>query len=531
MNKSIIKDAGECLRRAWFGVREPVSKPPSAADELLSCYGKQVGIAARREFHNGVLIQAPSFAEALAETQRHLAYGTETLFEAAFLADGVAMKADVLQRNGMNFRLIEVKSGLHAEDYYEDIAVQIWVLNTIGIKAVPFLMLLDGSATLASPSLFKLILCAKEVEALMPGIHQRIEAIKAACRSNEWPKVPFTRACKNCDYVARCLPDLPEHGVFSLYRGGKKIDRLLSTGIRSLAQLPTGVKLSELQSRQVQSIRTGRPWVSPDLQQHLLSIRYPAYFLDFEAMAHPLPQYPGQRSYSTTPFQFSCHVVKSPNQAPEHRDFLATCPGDPRPAFAEALLKSVGIHGSIIVYTHYESTIIRSLAIDLPHLGQALLSLIPRIFDLHAVIRNHFYHARFFGSFSVKSILPVLVPELNYRDLAIQDGLGAVWVRHRILDAALPEAERQRLATDLRRYCEMDSLAMVKVFEALLRLANESSMAQAFRTVLKTYAAKHGITIQEAFNLAMTPDEAILRRKWGPMPDKYDPRSDDSHPD
>src|SRR5579862_1239490 len=121
MNKRIIQEAGECMRRGWFSLREPVSPQPSASDKLLSFYGEKVGLAARKEFPSGVLVAAPTFAAALAETHHHLACGTETLFEPAFSYAGVNMKADILRRNAdSGFDLIEVKAGLAAAEYLED---------------------------------------------------------------------------------------------------------------------------------------------------------------------------------------------------------------------------------------------------------------------------------------------------------------------------------------------------------------------------------------------------------------------------
>ena len=76
------------------------------------------------------------------------------------------------------------------------------------------------------------------------------------------PTVPFTRVCRDCDYLDECLPKLPQHNVFTLYRGGKLIDDLLASGITSLEQIPNGTKLTDLQHIQLASVKTGRPWIA-----------------------------------------------------------------------------------------------------------------------------------------------------------------------------------------------------------------------------------------------------------------------------
>jgi len=71
------------------------------------------------------------------------------------------------------------------------------------------------------------------------------------------------------------------------------------------------------------------------------------------------------------------------------------------------------------------------------------------------------------GSWSIKAVLPALVPELNYKDLdGVQDGGGAqlAWIEA----AKANKVEQQRVAKQLLEYCKLDTLAMVKIVDALL---------------------------------------------------------------
>jgi hypothetical protein len=49
--------------------------------------------------------------------------------------------------------------------------------------------------------------------------------------------------------------------------------------------------------------------------------------------------------------------------------------------------------------------------------------------DLLPVIRNHIYHPKFAGSYSIKNVLPALVPELSCQGMAVADGqqAGVAW--------------------------------------------------------------------------------------------------------
>lgn len=63
----------------------------------------------------------------------------------------------------------------------------------------------------------------------------------------------------------------------------------------------------------------------------------------------------------------------------------------------------------------------------------------------------------------------MVVPELSYRSLAVQNGMEAQVVWEKML--ACPDAaEKQRMVTQLRNYCHLDTLAMVKIHEALSSL-------------------------------------------------------------
>ena len=93
-----------------------------------------------------------------------------------------------------------------------------------------------------------------------------------------------------------------------------------------------------------------------------------------------------------------------------------------------------------------------------------------RLFDLLPVIRNGYYHPDFRGSFSIKNVLPVLVPGSGYGDLAISDGRTAA-VRYAQALKSEDVLERQRTFDDLRAYCARDTLAMIKLRAALTALA------------------------------------------------------------
>src|ERR1039458_2858132 len=80
-----------------------------------------------------------------------------------------------------------------------------------------------------------------------------------------------------------------------------------------------------------------------------------------------------------------------------------------------------------------------------------------RLWDLLPVVRNHVYHPAFAGSFSLKAVLPALVPELTYDGMAGQDA-GLAW--ESLLRGGLDQVERHKIKKALLDYCGQDTLAM-----------------------------------------------------------------------
>ena len=112
-----------------------------------------------------------------------------------------------------------------------------------------------------------------------------------------------------------------------------------------------------------------------------------------------------------------------------------------------------------------------------PGRSESLASIEDRLFDLLPVIRNGYYHPDFRGSFSIKNVLPVLAPGSGYGDLSISDGQTAA---ARYTQALKNEdaLERERMFDDLRAYCARDTLAMVKLREALTRIVAKPGQSE-----------------------------------------------------
>ena len=114
----------------------------------------------------------------------------------------------------------------------------------------------------------------------------------------------------------------------------------------------------------------------------------------------------------------------------------------------------------------YEHTMINALAAAPPDLKHDLRALNEQLWELLPVIRNDYYYPQFHGPFSIKKVLPMLVPGQDWSELEIRDGQAAA--------LAYEKARRERDSKALRAYCAQDTHAMVGLMEKLRELAMQA---------------------------------------------------------
>ena len=90
--------------------------------------------------------------------------------------------------------------------------------------------------------------------------------------------------------------------------------------------------------------------------------------------------------------------------------------------------------------------------------------------------RKHYYVKEMQGSYSIKYVLPALFPNepsLNYGSLEeVHNGTEASAAFARM--AMLPTQEQEKVRKNLLKYCGLDTLAMVRVWEKLREVAERN---------------------------------------------------------
>ena len=156
------------------------------------------------------------------------------------------------------------------------------------------------------------------------------------------------------------------------------------------------------------------------------------------------------------------------NGSLEHYEFLGTPPVDPRPAFIVELLARLEDSGSIIVWNQgFEMNRLREIARDFPVYASSVEPVLDRFIDLMVPFRRkHLYKPEMNGSYSLKAVLPALVPDLSYSDLEIQEGGTASETYESLYYGCDPDLIARK-RENLFKYCELDTLSMVRILKLL----------------------------------------------------------------
>jgi CRISPR/Cas system-associated exonuclease Cas4 (RecB family) len=483
LSKSRFIAGWQCLKRLYLEVHQP-ELAGELDEQSIAVFeqGHEVGRWAQNMFPGGVLIEAghEDVGKALQQTEQALT-GKEhpAVFEGAFTHDGILARVDILERRPRNkWRLIEVKSSTKLKDYYlYDVAIQRLILEGLGMKVVPCLMHLNREYVYDGKQyelekLFVIRDIADETAALGQDVKDLIREERRVLGKATPPDIKPGSHCTNpfgCEFYEVCNKPLPaDHISYLPGISAKKLEELSSRGIESIGKIPSNFPLAERQKRAWECARTGKPWFGKGLREALAGLHYPLYFMDFETLGVALPRYAGMSPYDQIPFQWSVHVQRKAGADLEHYEFLADDTIDPRREFARSLLQVIGKKGSILAYSSgFESGCLASLAEWLPQYKDEIENIQDRLWDPLPVIRAHVYDLAFRGSYSLKSVLPALVPGMSYDGMEVAEGNEAGLAWEKMIHAEAGSEERKKLRDALVAYCKQDTLAMLRLLEVL----------------------------------------------------------------
>lgn len=434
LNKTNLMAGLQCTKHLHLSIHHPEHVTQTVSPASIT--GVVVEEHAQREFPTGVMVRRfGDGVDPFAQTQQYLTDPTvDIIFQAAFVANDVEVFIDVLQRAGDQWDLIEIKAATRVkQEFIDAVSIQAKTAQEAGLAINRVqLMHVNGDFLYEQEGdysgLFTLEDITDEVMAHWHVVPDYVQSFRQVVAGPE-PVRHITGHCKKpylCDFRKYCETQETQYPVGLLPRGHKVIEKLLANDIVDIRDILVDMLNSENHIRIRNVTIAGTPELLPDAGRILSELAYPRYYLDFESIQFAIPIWVGTKPFQQIPFQWSCHI-QTENGELKHEEFLDVSGKDPRRAFAEAMLKTCKEQGLIIVYNQaFEKRIIKELADEFPDLKEQLLALNKRIFDLLPVVQINYYHPDMKGSWSIKSVLPCLAPELRYSDLGeVQDGTQA----------------------------------------------------------------------------------------------------------
>ena len=512
LSKSRYTAFCQCPKNLWLKVFKPEEAAP--IDEAMQArfeQGNKVGDLAMglfgdyKEAHAEKADKSLDLGKMVEQTRQWMEEGVENICEASFALEDHYCAVDILRKNGDGWDIYEVKStsfpefnGQEAklEKYAPDIAYQKWVLTQCGVNVTgTYLVCLNSDYVRQGDLDIQQLFVINDMKAMVDNeflkVPARVSQALKVLKSEQEPEFDLSECCAKpyaCAFLGYCKGQhgVPKISVFDIYggkgRGGftfkKKLD-CYHQGLITFDDLRS-TDIGPIQNMQIEAALTGKEFINPDgIRKFLEKITYPIYFLDFETMQDAIPQYDGAKVYAQITFQYSLHIKASTTADYEHCEFLAPSDGkDPRRALAEQLCKDIPKDVCVLAYNKsFEYNRILELAALYPDLRDHLTNIANHIIDLIDPFRaGDYYVPAMGGSFSIKSVLPALFPgdpELDYHhlDVRCQNGGDAMNIFPRIKDMEPEEAAASREA--LLRYCELDTWAMVNVWERLEQRAQK----------------------------------------------------------
>lgn len=481
----------ECPKNVWYKIHRPDIYSQSELSEFEKSIietGNEVELEARKLFPGGILIEGRG-GEAQKATQDCLKKKKEILFQPVFIKDGFLVAVDILKFDSKSgeYSVYEVKStnSIDKKVHYYDMAFQVNLLKNCGLAiSNAYIVHLNPkyirSGELNLANLFEFTDVTGEIGIISDEVAlESLRALEYLSQDSE-PKEPCCCIYKgrsgHCSTFQYANPEVPEYSVHDITRIGNsktKLKELIDSNIFHIDKIPAHIKLTDIQQSQVDAYNLDKVLVNKEkIAEEFNTLTFPLYFLDYETFPAAIPRFDGFSPYHQIPFQYSVDVLESVDDKPKHYDFLHVGPDDPSKSFAESLQKHIGKTGSIIIWhKSFECGRNDEIATRIPAMKTFIDSLKERIYDLEYIFKKQYHiHRDFRGGTSIKRILPVLVPELSYKEFEIQDGGSAADTWNKITNGSFSEVEKEKAINDLKIYCGLDTRAMYSIWKTLKNL-------------------------------------------------------------
>ena len=485
LSKSKYCNAVQCPKMLWMQINRPELFDDAVMNQTVLDNGSEVGDLAMGLF--GEYVEVPfdkDLGKMIQKTAELLEAGTPTVCEASFTYEGLFCSVDILKNLGGNrLELYEVKSSTSVHDiYYHDVAFQYYVLTKLGYEVTKACLVHVNKeyirhGELDIQELFLINDITDNARARFAEVDSNLDFFSRYLDTVDEPERPLGEYCFKpypCGFYKYCSKELPQPNVFQLagmhlskkmefYREGRVSFEALSNdkNINGKCMLQIEHEINDLP-----------PLIDRrSITAFMRGLSYPIYFLDFESFQPAIPLYDNSHPFEQIVFQYSLHYIEQKGGTLHHKEYLAEPGEDPRRGLAEQLCSDIPKDVCVTAYNMgFEKGRIKGLALLYPDLADHLMNIHDHIVDLMIPFRERWYYSRAMqGSYSIKYVLPALFPDdpaLDYHNLeGIHHGGEASAAFSNM--QYMPPDQLKTTRHNLLKYCELDTYAMVKVWEKL----------------------------------------------------------------
>jgi len=460
----------DCPEELWLRKNKPSTLPPVDLDRQYKLdQGNLIDDFAQQWFLDGCVIEDWAINP------------DDVMFQLKAQNGAMLAITDIAVRQGdaKKIALFEVKAATSVKkEHYHDLAFQRMVFEDSGYKITATYLVHVSKEYITSQEVDHCNLMV--IEDITKDVEQLMEETRnTAPEVLEWikgkaPKKRITIGCskkQKCPFVQMSYPDLPKYSIFNIARISKtKIKKLVGANILNIQDVPADFKLSAKQRQQVEIAQEDEIVLKRgSIRRSIKKLVYPLYYLDYESFSFVVPPQVGYKTYQQMVFQYSLHVQEKPGGKVEHHEYLLRSKTESVEQLIKDMQTKIGDTGSVIVWNKsFEKGRNTEMGNLFPAYRPFLDSVNERLYDLRVPFQKGYYqHPDFKGKTSLKSVLPVLASEVSYDDLIIQNGMVATIKWHHATDGRMDEKTQAETFENLLKYCELDTLAMVKIMETL----------------------------------------------------------------
>lgn len=493
LSKSRYCKCVQCKKILWLKKYKPEYAVQTTNDSVFE-NGSNVGELAKGLFGKYENIEFNEDLNIMIEkTQEVLKNKPNIIAEASFNYNNNFCSVDILKNDIDGVEIYEVKSSTEVHNVYlDDASYQYYVLSHLGLNVKKVCIVYINNQyireeELEISKLFNIEDITDIAKSKQEEINNNIEMINKYMEEHDENNEPITDIgikCSDpydCEFWEYCTKDLPRPNVFDIAGGmrkNKKFEKYYEGKI-SFEDL----QYEDLNPKYLEQIdfelNDLEPKIDVDAIRDIMkSLKYPLYFIDYETFQLAIPEYKGTKPYQQLPFQYSLHIIKEKGAPIEHKEFLAEIDDkDFIRHFAESMIKDMPENGSVIIYNKsFELARNKEIAIMYPDLKEEMDRINCNIVDfLEPFKQRKYYTKEMRGSASIKAVLPALYPdnpELDYHNLPVVHNGGEASEAFLSLKVQSKE-EQEKIRHGLLVYCELDTYAMVKLWERFKEIIGE----------------------------------------------------------